>query len=91
MSRTPLEEFRKLVAMRLEALDHATRDIPPDPIRLHMCWGNAEGPHHTDVPLSDLVDLTLGARPAAFSFVAANPRHAHEWKVFEDVKLPEVR
>jgi 5-methyltetrahydropteroyltriglutamate--homocysteine methyltransferase len=86
---TTVEEFRKIVAMRLEAIDHATRDIPPDRVRLHMCWGNAEGPHHTDVPLADLVDLVLRARPAAFSFVAANPRHAHEWKVFEDVKLPE--
>jgi 5-methyltetrahydropteroyltriglutamate--homocysteine methyltransferase len=84
-----VEEFRTLVAMRLEAVDHATRDIPPDRIRLHMCWGNGEAPHHTDVPLIDLVDLVLASRPAAFSFVAANPRHGHEWKVFEDVKVPD--
>jgi 5-methyltetrahydropteroyltriglutamate--homocysteine methyltransferase len=82
-------EFRKRVAMRLEALDHATRDIPPDRLRLHMCWGNGEWPHHTDVPLGDLIDVVLRARPAGVSFVAANPRHEHEWKVFEDVKLPE--
>jgi 5-methyltetrahydropteroyltriglutamate--homocysteine methyltransferase len=75
--------------MRLEAVDHATRDIPPDRMRLHMCWGNGEGPHHTDVPLVHMIDLVLEARPAAVSFEGANPRHEHEWKVFEDVKLPE--
>jgi 5-methyltetrahydropteroyltriglutamate--homocysteine methyltransferase len=85
----PLEEFRKRVAMRLEAVDYATRDIPPDRLRLHMCWGNGEGPHHTDVPLAHLIDLVLDARPAAISFEGANPRHEHEWKVFEDVKLPD--
>jgi 5-methyltetrahydropteroyltriglutamate--homocysteine methyltransferase len=82
-------EFRKQVAMRLEALDHATRDIPPDRLRMHLCWGNGEGPHTTDVPLAEFVDLVLGARPGAVSFEGANPRHEHEWKVFEDVKLPE--
>jgi 5-methyltetrahydropteroyltriglutamate--homocysteine methyltransferase len=83
------EEFRRVVAKRLEALDHATRDIPPDRIRLHLCWGNYEGPHQTDVPLANIIDLVLAARPTAVSFEAANPRHEHEWKVFEDVKLPE--
>ncbi len=83
------EEFRKVVAQRLEALDHATRDIPPDRMRMHLCWGNYEGPHHTDVALADIVDLVLAARPAAVSFEAANPRHEHEWKLFEDVKLPD--
>lgn len=58
-----VEEFRKVVAMRLEALDHATRDIPPDGMRLHLCWGNGEGPHHTDIPLVDIIDLVLAARP----------------------------
>jgi|SRR5271170_1693252 len=82
-------EFRRVVAKRLEALDHATRDIPPDRIRLHLCWGNYEGPHHTDVPLADIIDLVLAARPTAVSFEAANPRHEHEWKVFEEVKLPD--
>jgi 5-methyltetrahydropteroyltriglutamate--homocysteine methyltransferase len=83
------EDFRKLVGMRLEAVDYATRDIPPDRMRLHMCWGNAEAPHHTDVPLADLIDLVLDARPGAISFEGANPRHEHEWRVFEDVKLPD--
>jgi 5-methyltetrahydropteroyltriglutamate--homocysteine methyltransferase len=82
-------EFRKQVAMRLAALDHATRDIPPDRLRLHLCWGNGEGPHHADVPLAEFIDLVLAARPSAVSFEGANPRHEHEWAVFEDVKLPE--
>jgi len=83
------DEFRRQVAMRLEAIDHATRDIPPDRMRMHLCWGNGEGPHHTDVPLARFVDLVLAARPGAVSFEGANPRHEHEWAVFEDVKLPE--
>jgi 5-methyltetrahydropteroyltriglutamate--homocysteine methyltransferase len=83
------EAFRRVVTQRLEALDHATRDIPPDRIRLHLCWGNYEGPHQGDIPLADIIDLVLAARPAAVSFEAANPRHEHEWTVFEDVKLPE--
>jgi 5-methyltetrahydropteroyltriglutamate--homocysteine methyltransferase len=82
-------EFRKVVAQRLEALDYATRDIPPGRLRMHLCWGNYEGPHHTDIPLADIIDLVLAARPAAVSFEAANPRHEHEWTVFEQVKLPE--
>jgi 5-methyltetrahydropteroyltriglutamate--homocysteine methyltransferase len=83
------DEFRRVVAKRLEAIDHATRDIPPDRLRLHLCWGNYEGPHQTDVPLADIIDLVLAARPTAVSFEGANPRHEHEWKVFEEVKLPE--
>ena len=82
-------QFRKAVALRLAALDHATRDIPPDRLRMHLCWGNAEVPHHTDVPLADFINLVLDARPAAISFEGANPRHEHEWTVFTDVKLPE--
>jgi 5-methyltetrahydropteroyltriglutamate--homocysteine methyltransferase len=82
-------EFRRQVALRLAAVDHATRDIPPDRMRLHLCWGNGEGPHHTDVPLARFIDLVLGARPAAVSFEGANPRHEHEWALWEDVTLPE--
>jgi 5-methyltetrahydropteroyltriglutamate--homocysteine methyltransferase len=84
-----LEDFRKEVAQRLEAVDYATRDISPDRIRIHLCWGNYEGPHHTDISLAHIIDIVLAARPTAISFEAANPRHEHEWKVFEDVKLPE--
>jgi len=82
-------EFRRQVAMRLEAVDHATRDIPPDRMRMHLCWGNGEGPHHTDVPLARFIDLVLAARPGAVSFEGANPRHEHEWALWEDVKLPD--
>jgi len=65
------------------------RNIPPDQMRMHLCWGNYEAPHQMDVPLADVIDIVFAARPAAISFEAANPRHAHEWAVFETVKLPE--
>jgi len=82
-------EFVKIAAANVEALNHALRDIAPDRLRLHLCWGNYEGPHHFDVPLADVLDLALAARPGAVSFESANPRHAHEWRVFEKVKVPE--
>ncbi len=69
--------------------DHAVREIPSDRMRLHLCWGNYEGPHTHDVPLRDILDLVLRARPAGLSLEAANPRHGHEWRLFEDVKLPD--
>jgi 5-methyltetrahydropteroyltriglutamate--homocysteine methyltransferase len=84
-----LDDFRRFVRLHVEAIDHATRDIPPEALRMHVCWGNYEGPHHRDVPLRDIVDVVLAARPAAVSFEAANPRHAHEWTVFEDVAVPD--
>jgi 5-methyltetrahydropteroyltriglutamate--homocysteine methyltransferase len=84
-----LEEFRRTARLHVEAINHATRDIPADEMRIHLCWGNYEGPHHHDLPLRDIVDIVFEARPAAISFEAANPRHEHEWTVFEDVKLPE--
>jgi 5-methyltetrahydropteroyltriglutamate--homocysteine methyltransferase len=71
--RRTVEEFSRTVAQRLEALDYATRDIPGEAMRLHLCWGNYEGPHHTDIPLADIIDLVLKARPAAVSFEGANP------------------
>jgi 5-methyltetrahydropteroyltriglutamate--homocysteine methyltransferase len=83
-----LAEFRKRIGMHIEALNHATRNVPPEQLRMHLCWGNYEGPHHRDVPLADIVDIVFTARPNAISLEAANPRHAHEWKVFEKVKLP---
>ena len=83
-----LDDFRKVIAMHVEALDHAVRDLPPDRLRMHICWGSTLGPHHTDVPLRDIVDVVLRARPMALSFPAANPRHEHEWKIWKDVKLP---
>jgi 5-methyltetrahydropteroyltriglutamate--homocysteine methyltransferase len=84
-----VEDFRRFVALHVEAIDHATRDIPPEDLRMHVCWGNYEGPHHHDVPLRDIVDIVLGGRPSAVSFEAANPRHAHEWRIFEDVRVPD--
>ena len=83
-----LDEFRKMARLHLAALDHAVAGIPPEQLRMHLCWGNYEGPHHYDVPLADLLDLVFAARPQAVSFEAANPRHAHEWKVFERIKVP---
>jgi 5-methyltetrahydropteroyltriglutamate--homocysteine methyltransferase len=84
-----LEEFRTRARMHVEALNHAVRNIPADHLRMHLCWGNYEGPHHCDVPLADIIDIVFLAKPQAISLEAANPRHAHEWAVFESVKLPE--
>ena len=83
-----LSEFRKRAAMHIAALNHAVANIPPEQLRMHVCWGNYEGPHHCDVPLADIIDLVFTARPSAISFEAANPRHGHEWTLFERVKLP---
>ncbi|HEU4368809.1 MAG TPA: cobalamin-independent methionine synthase II family protein [Methylomirabilota bacterium] len=83
-----VEEFRKKARLHVEALNHALANVPPDQARVHLCWGNYEGPHHYDVPLADVLDVVFTARPSGISFEAANPRHAHEWKVFERVKLP---
>jgi 5-methyltetrahydropteroyltriglutamate--homocysteine methyltransferase len=84
-----LEEFRKMARLHVEALNHALANIPPEQLRMHVCWGNYEGPHHYDVPLADIIDIVFQARPSAISFEAANPRHGHEWALFERVKLPD--
>jgi len=84
----PTPEFRKRAQMHVEALNHALRNIPPEQLRMHVCWGNYEGPHHCDVAFSEIIDIVFSARPHAISFEAANPRHAHEWTLFEKVKLP---
>jgi 5-methyltetrahydropteroyltriglutamate--homocysteine methyltransferase len=83
------DEWRRVATANVEALNAATRDIPPEAMRLHVCWGNYSGPHHLDVPLRDIVDIVLKARPAGLSIEASNPRHEHEWTVFEDVRLPD--
>jgi len=83
------DEFIKIVEMHVEVLKHALAGIAPDRMRMHLCWGNTEGPHHHDVPLSKIINIVLQAPPVAVSFEGANPRHAHEWKVWQDVKLPE--
>jgi 5-methyltetrahydropteroyltriglutamate--homocysteine methyltransferase len=81
-------DFKKRAAQNIEVLNHALAAIRPERLRLHLCWGNYEGPHHHDVPLADIIELIFAARPHAISFEAANPRHGHEWTVFERVKLP---
>ena len=82
-------EFRKRAALHIEALNHALANVAPERARMHLCWGNYEGPHHCDVPLEDIIDIVFMAKPATISFEATNPRHAHEWTVFERVKLPD--
>jgi 5-methyltetrahydropteroyltriglutamate--homocysteine methyltransferase len=84
-----LSEFRKRARLHVEALNHAVANIQPEQLRIHLCWGNYEGPHHCDVPLADIIDIAFMAKVSAISLEAANPRHAHEWTLFERVKLPE--
>ncbi|HXO65568.1 MAG TPA: cobalamin-independent methionine synthase II family protein [Steroidobacteraceae bacterium] len=84
-----LEEFEALAARHIEVLNHALRNVPAERARMHVCWGNYEGPHHHDVPMERLLPIVLKAKPQGLLFEAANPRHAHEWAVFRDVKIPE--
>jgi 5-methyltetrahydropteroyltriglutamate--homocysteine methyltransferase len=84
-----LSDFRKRARLHIEALNHAVANIPAEQLRMHLCWGNYEGPHHRDVPLADIIDIVFTAKPDAISLEAANPRHAHEWMIFEKVKLPD--
>src|SRR5215472_12529865 len=84
-----VEEYRKFAALRVEALNHALRGLPEDRIRYHICWGSWHGPHTTDIPLADIVDLVLAVRAQAYSVEAGNVRHEHEWRVWKEVKLPE--
>jgi 5-methyltetrahydropteroyltriglutamate--homocysteine methyltransferase len=83
-----LEEFKKFERVRIEALNHALRGLPPERIRFHICWGSWHGPHTTDIPLADIVDLVLAVNAGAYSVEAGNPRHEHEWRVWQNVKLP---
>jgi 5-methyltetrahydropteroyltriglutamate--homocysteine methyltransferase len=82
-------QFVKVAEGNVEALNHALRDVPPDRVRLHLCWGNYEGPHHRDIPLREILGVVLRARPQALSFEGANPRHEHEWVVFREIRLPD--
>jgi 5-methyltetrahydropteroyltriglutamate--homocysteine methyltransferase len=84
-----LEEFDTLAALHIEVLNHALRNVPADRVRMHVCWGNYEGPHHHDVPMERLLPIVLKAKPQGLLFEAANPRHAHEWVVFRDTKIPD--
>jgi 5-methyltetrahydropteroyltriglutamate--homocysteine methyltransferase len=83
------DAYRKWVARHVEVLNHAIAGLPPERMRYHVCWGSWPGPHTTDVPLKDIVDLILSVRVGAYVIEGANPRHEHEWKVWQSVKLPE--
>jgi 5-methyltetrahydropteroyltriglutamate--homocysteine methyltransferase len=85
------QEFLSLAARHIEVLNHALRNVPADRVRMHVCWGNYEGPHHHDVPMQDLLPVVIKARAQALLFEAANPRHAHEWIVFRDARIPDDR
>jgi 5-methyltetrahydropteroyltriglutamate--homocysteine methyltransferase len=82
-------EYRHYAELRVEALNYALSGIPREKIRLHVCWGSFHGPHENDIPLRDIVDIVFKVRAASYSIEASNPRHEHEWRVFENVRLPE--
>jgi 5-methyltetrahydropteroyltriglutamate--homocysteine methyltransferase len=84
-----VEAYRRYAQLRVEALNHALRDIPPEQIQLHVCWGSFHGPHQNDIALRDIIDIIFSVRASRFSIEASNPMHEHEWRVFEDVKPPE--
>jgi 5-methyltetrahydropteroyltriglutamate--homocysteine methyltransferase len=88
MSNMSVPEYRKYALLRVEALNHGLRDIPPDRVRFHTCWGSYHGPHKYDIPLRDIIDIILKVNANTISIEAANPRHEHEWRVWEEVKLP---
>jgi 5-methyltetrahydropteroyltriglutamate--homocysteine methyltransferase len=82
-------EFLRRAAFHAEALNHALGNIPPDMVRIHVCWGNYEGPHTHDIALAKIVNIVLGVKAQAIAIEAANPRHAHEWTVWQDFRLPD--
>ena len=84
-----LDDFERLAAQHIEILNHALRNVPAERVRMHVCWGNYEGPHHHDVPMERLLPIVLKAKPQALLFEAANPRHAHEWTAFQGAAIPD--
>ena len=78
--------YHSFAELRIDALNHALRDIPEDRVRFHICWGSYHGPHTYDIPLSDIIDLIYKVRAECYSIEASNPRHEHEWRVCEDVE-----
>jgi len=88
MSNMTVPEYRRYAELRIDALNHGLRDIPADRVRFHTCWGSYHGPHKYDIPLRDIIDLILKVKANTISIEAANPRHEHEWRVWEEVKLP---
>jgi 5-methyltetrahydropteroyltriglutamate--homocysteine methyltransferase len=83
------EKFLSTIQLHIEALNHALENIPSEKIRLHVCWGNYQGPHHCDIEMKKILPTVLKAKPQALSFEGSNPRHSHEWTVFRDIKIPE--
>ena len=83
-----VEEFRRTIALNIEALNHAVRNIPESQLRMHLCWGNYPGPHNHDVPVKDIIDIVWKAKPSTVLFEGANPRHAHEWHVLKELGVP---
>ncbi|HLG72525.1 MAG TPA: cobalamin-independent methionine synthase II family protein [Chloroflexota bacterium] len=84
-----LADYRRYAQVRVDALNHALRGIPEERVRLHVCWGSGHGPHTHDVPLRDIVDIVLKVKAECYSIEASNPRHDHEWRVWQEVKLPD--
>ena len=84
-----VEEYRKFTMIRVEALNYAIKGLPEDRIRFHLCWGSWHGPHVTDIPMKDIVGVMLAINAQGYSFEAGNVRHEHEWRVWEDVRLPD--
>ncbi len=82
-------EFLKRAEHQVDVMNHALRNIPADSLRMHVCWGNYEGPHDHDIPLEKIMSIVLKAKPAAIQFEASNPRHAHEWVVWKDARIPD--
>ena len=91
MSHMTVPEYRKYAELRIDALNHGLRDIPSDRIRFHTCWGSYHGPHKHDIPLGDIIDLILKVKASTLSIEAANPRHEHEWRIWEKVKLSKSK
>lgn len=84
-----IPEFRKRIEIHVAALNHALENVDRDKVRMHLCWGNYEGPHHCDVPITDVIDIAMSAKVSGISFEAANPRHAHEYVVWDQVEVPD--
>jgi 5-methyltetrahydropteroyltriglutamate--homocysteine methyltransferase len=85
------EKFLSTIQLHIEALNHALENIPSEKLRLHVCWGNYQGPHHCDIEMKKILPTVLKAKPQALSFEGSNPRHSHEWTVFRDIKIPEEK
>jgi 5-methyltetrahydropteroyltriglutamate--homocysteine methyltransferase len=82
-------DFLAMAHRNVEVLNHALRNVPGERVRMHICWGNYEGPHHLDIGIEKIIGVVLRAKPRTISFEAANPRHAHEWAIWRDADLPD--